>query len=553
MVDDLKDLKMVRLRGAEAKTWNDVYEALRITRNKNVEILQVLYIGETSGKILYNEACSSRLPGAVQIASPALLSSAIHATTLTIKRVSGEGVKVVVAHNHPSGDVTASGADKKMTTALAEYLKIKRVSFDGHIIINHNKYNVIDEEGNPDPRDLIDYPAEYEKDPLVTIPIPHEKLGKTLTRQDHVAAIAKDINRGKKYFTLLMRSGTRIRGIVNIELGVLGDSRQATSYIKDLMVNHGAQDAFVYREDFTQGQINTLVDLVQGNTLRDAAWEGEEKLTGLAEQGVFGDTNKQFGRDLEDYQGKWFEDYSSEFQEGEAEYGDETDAIISQAKKNGTYMKAPNGAESKLNPRQWAQVRTKAFKKWFGDWETAHTKAYLDGEPIHSITGKEFQKSDHSLVDKVADWFEQEFNGIATHPSLGDVILNRKGVRDSLAHGIGRTKAAAFAAVPKIIKDGRIIASETNWKGRGKDRFILAAPIDIGGESYVGIVVVQRAEDNQRFYLHEVGIKEKLRQSSKTAASADGTVELHGADDAVPLKNILLDIFSVNSENVSCQ
>ena len=31
--------------------------------------------------------------------------------------------------------------------------------------------------------------------------------------------------------------------------------------------------------------------------------------------------------------------------------------------------KAPNGKDTNLTPKQWAQVRTKAFKKWFGDWE----------------------------------------------------------------------------------------------------------------------------------------------------------------------------------------
>ena len=33
------------------------------------------------------------------------------------------------------------------------------------------------------------------------------------------------------------------------------------------------------------------------------------------------------------------------------------------------YAKAPNGNRSNLNERQWLQVRTKAFKRWFGDWE----------------------------------------------------------------------------------------------------------------------------------------------------------------------------------------
>ena len=40
-------------------------------------------------------------------------------------------------------------------------------------------------------------------------------------------------------------------------------------------------------------------------------------------------------------------------------------------KPDGTfdYAKAPNGNRSNLTERQWLQVRTRAFKRWFGDWE----------------------------------------------------------------------------------------------------------------------------------------------------------------------------------------
>lgn len=47
----------------------------------------------------------------------------------------------------------------------------------------------------------------------------------------------------------------------------------------------------------------------------------------------------------------------------------EKQGIVEKAKADGTYMKAPNGKSSNLNERQWVQVRTKAFKNWFGDWE----------------------------------------------------------------------------------------------------------------------------------------------------------------------------------------
>ena len=45
--------------------------------------------------------------------------------------------------------------------------------------------------------------------------------------------------------------------------------------------------------------------------------------------------------------------------------------IVERAKADGTYMKAPNGKPTNLSERQWVQVRTKALKEWFGDWEEA--------------------------------------------------------------------------------------------------------------------------------------------------------------------------------------
>ena len=60
--------------------------------------------------------------------------------------------------------------------------------------------------------------------------------------------------------------------------------------------------------------------------------------------------------------------------------------IIADAKEKSTYMLAPNGKKSNLNERQWAQVRTKAFKNWFGDWESdpENSSKVVDenGEPL---------------------------------------------------------------------------------------------------------------------------------------------------------------------------
>jgi hypothetical protein len=57
------------------------------------------------------------------------------------------------------------------------------------------------------------------------------------------------------------------------------------------------------------------------------------------------------------------------FRKEDTESDSEELQIVKRAKSDGSYMKAPNGKPTKLSEKQWVQVRTEAFKKWFGDWE----------------------------------------------------------------------------------------------------------------------------------------------------------------------------------------
>lgn len=63
----------------------------------------------------------------------------------------------------------------------------------------------------------------------------------------------------------------------------------------------------------------------------------------------------------------------------------EMESIREKAKKDGTFMKAPNGQPTNLTEEQWLMVRTKGFKEWFGDWindpENASKVVDENGEP----------------------------------------------------------------------------------------------------------------------------------------------------------------------------
>lgn len=79
--------------------------------------------------------------------------------------------------------------------------------------------------------------------------------------------------------------------------------------------------------------------------------------------------------------------------------------IKKKAETEGTFMKAPNGKETKLTEDQWLAVRTEAFKNWFGDWEHDPEQASKvvdeNGEPLvvyHGTQNRGFTVFEKSMM-----------------------------------------------------------------------------------------------------------------------------------------------------------
>ena len=154
------------------------------------------------------------------------------------------------------------------------------------------------------------------------------------------------------------------------------------------------------------------------------------------------------------------------------------------------------------------------------------------------LTGNEFPKDETPITKKVAQYYKENYGGRIERKNFGEVILDERSVKDSIAHGIGRAKAAAFAAVPEIIRDGVQIDEQENWKGRNRNSFTFAAPVQIAEKPYVGIVIVTRGTTNgdNHFYLHEVMLQESLQsERNKTDIKAD----THNGDIAKVLQKIV--------------
>ena len=167
-------------------------------------------------------------------------------------------------------------------------------------------------------------------------------------------------------------------------------------------------------------------------------------------------------------------------------------------------------------------------------------------EPVREMDGTEFAKGEKPLEDQVAEYFASIGNR-AEHPILGEVILNRRGAKDDLSHGIGRKKATTFLAIPDVIAKGGLIDYQENWKGRDYDTAVLAAPVTIAGDRYMMGVVLKRTNRGNAFYVHEVlAESEEGATPFKTGAVKNG---LTGGDTPSVL-SLLQKVMNVKRGNV---
>ena len=85
------------------------------------------------------------------------------------------------------------------------------------------------------------------------------------------------------------------------------------------------------------------------------------------------------------------------------------------------WMKAPNGEPTKLNERQWLQVRTPMFKAWFGDWENDPENASKivdeNGEPLVVYHGTSYGGVDETGILEFSSksWFAEDQEAAAPY------------------------------------------------------------------------------------------------------------------------------------------
>jgi hypothetical protein len=146
----------------------------------------------------------------------------------------------------------------------------------------------------------------------------------------------------------------------------------------------------------------------------------------------------------------------------------------------------------------------------------------FNSEPVAELTGHEFEKVEgKTLREQVNEFFDSIGNKV--NSVFGEVILDNRAFKNDIAHGVGREKIAAFKALPQILKKGIEVLPMGSYKENPNIKSgMIAAPINISEKEYIAIAVIRKKdENNNRLYLHEVTLKEKLLDSNNSPIIQD--------------------------------
>ncbi len=145
-----------------------------------------------------------------------------------------------------------------------------------------------------------------------------------------------------------------------------------------------------------------------------------------------------------------------------------------------------------------------------------NSEALRKMESIISLNGKELSYNGTSLKARLEKYFNLFGNNVYS-PLFGDVGLTTASIHDDLGHGMTKQKAAAFYAIPNIILKEVVVNSEKRRGGR-YDRIVVAAKIEIDKVPYVAGVMLQRDNQSQRLYAHDVWA---ISEEEMTSSQAD--------------------------------
>lgn len=241
----------IDFRGRQVNNPEDVAVMMQVCRDPRFETTRIVLV--KGNEIVSVRNISSKLPGISMATETVDKNESFEIMRDRMNRTLADGYYIV--HNHPSGNVEASAADKFMTANYINNVK----GFKGHIILDHDKFGLIEDIPTKDAKTGLVLPKSSQVDikgqttiDLMNIPeVEHRMLGEKLeTNSDYIANTIKNLQTSKTAsIVLYLDSRGRVREIQEIDNSVIKNHKDLKNYIFNEGVRCGARLTFVGTEN----------------------------------------------------------------------------------------------------------------------------------------------------------------------------------------------------------------------------------------------------------------------------------------------------------------
>lgn len=219
----------------------------------------------------------------------------------------------------------------------------------------------------------------------------------------------------------------------------------------------------------------------------------------------------------------------------------QVDTVRKQFEGTDKWMKSPNGSDTNLNEQQWLQVRTPAFKEWFGDWENDAENASKvvdeSGEPKIMYHG--------SPIGQTFNTFEGDDNGSIYTSDSREYASNYADDADSFTKGVSEDKKVFEVFIDaknyfdntnsehvSKLADAILENNETSNAGNGETALVIDGEKSLYAKDVIEYTLQDGEGYNWRF------MKEPWTQKAIKALGFDGFSVFEGdSDTAIAVYN----------------
>lgn len=466
--------------------------------------------------------------------------------------------KETVAKTEPQQPINAVSGDSSLSENEQSGISLSEPNGESTVSTNEDTTNIQEnqESASKNTENQINPPTYKVNTPILPRKQTAPKYAKEIAQfGDEVSiedVVLRDIALGQKFS---WEDHGKSRGIAS-ELGFTGKEAERRSRISMLRNDGITVDDYVhglwqeYGERFRQddAQIrDAVLDVLQSVYSPKAAME---QLRNLHAQEEFSQEEQNI-LTPEEREAFWnipVSEYA--FREPEANTSEEQQ-IIDQAKQNGTYMKAPNGQPSNLTEKQWVQVRTQAFKNWFGDWEKAARIEKLRRSKPLVVSGNDYQEkyelNSRSAGKYIVDSLRGEYINADTQSTIR---ISRKSQK--VAHHDAESEAhlKSIAYIPQMIENAVFVDELTNIKDKnGFDSYrYYVVGLKMDGIDYTAKLTVG-VKHGEAYYDHSLTEIEKSNLIDQIDLVKAQVYDDKAAKSSIVKDKRLVSLLQTNSSN----